>query len=1187
MNARVLTSTTLASLCALALSGAPVQAAVTHNYISRITEVPTEGPQGKHVPAPGPLIQPRGLTVDSSELYVADRFENSRLDKFDASSGAFVSQFVQLPPPAYDLRQSVAVGHETGEAETYVIGDERGSTEIEGLVAVFGPTGALQAVWKGTDTPSKAFNCFDCGAPGGIAVDSSTSLAQGDVYVSVPTHGVVDVFKPEPGGGETYVTQLTGPESGVSFSDLSGVAVNPLSGDVLVLDGEEVDVFEPTALSQYTLVRRLTGTPRGLFGRLGSIAVDGGNGDIYVTEGGGGIIDQFDSEGVYLGHMAGVGTPAGAFGGVAGVAVDPVTHNVYVVDSNNEGAFVDIFGPGVVVPGVASGPVSGVKTTSATLNGTVNPADAGPATCRFEWGTSTEFGNVAPCEPEGVSDGGSSVAVHATLSGLQLDTIYHYRLQASNVNGTNRSEAFQDQEFTTLGPSLHGEWVTNVGSTSAALNAKITPNGTATSYFFQYGRSASYESRVPVPDGSAGAGSGEVRASVLLEGLAPSRLYHYRIVAVSEPGGEPVTVDGPDLTFTTYPPSGQASLPDNRVYELVSPSDKNSGDVGGGAFNGQLATGLGQSAASGNAVTYLSLTSFGDAMSAALTTQYLSSRTSDGWTTHAISPPASPSAEFSFTLTSYHFFTSDLSAGLLDWTKPTLVSGAPEGFDNLYVQGINSGSYQLVTTVAPPGRGPASYGVTFAGASPDLSHVVFEANAALTAGAPAQSQSLYEWSGGTLRLVSVLPGLGNTAAASAGAGAGGDNIFANDVATDGSRIFWTDNNEQLYVRENAATTVKLSSSQRTPSLGDGSATFRAATPDGSKVFFTDGTALTNDPNDNGGGIYEYDFENGRLIDVTPHSGVAPGIEGVVGVGNDGSSLYFVATQKLASEARTGSDNLYVAHNNTITFIATLSGNDSNDWTQSFVDRTAKVTPDGEHVVFMSHASLTGYDNVDANTGNPDTEVFVYSLDAGHLSCASCNPSGEPPIGPSSLPGVAHSVYVPGSISSNGSQVFFDSNDALVPVDTNGQQDVYEYENGKVSLISTGSSEDISAFVDASPNGESVFFTTRARLVSQDQDSNADMYDARVGGGFSPSAVAPVPCSAEACRGPLSASPIPLGVATAGFTVAPEEATSLAVAKRATKKPKRRKHPAKRRARKAKRHAGSKRRARMHTQRTHR
>src|SRR5258705_13351700 len=119
MSARRVTLRTLVWLCPLAgllaFSDIPARAEVTHKFLSQITEVPAEGPHKEMVPAPGPINEAVGMTVDSSELYVAEGLQNSRLDKFDASSGAFVSQFAQIPSPVYDLRQSVAVAHATGE----------------------------------------------------------------------------------------------------------------------------------------------------------------------------------------------------------------------------------------------------------------------------------------------------------------------------------------------------------------------------------------------------------------------------------------------------------------------------------------------------------------------------------------------------------------------------------------------------------------------------------------------------------------------------------------------------------------------------------------------------------------------------------------------------------------------------------------------------------------------------------------------------------------------------------------------------------------------------------------------------------------------------------------------------------------------------------------------------------------
>jgi hypothetical protein len=565
------------------------------------------------------------------------------------------------------------------------------------------------------------------------------------------------------------------------------------------------------------------------------------------------------------------------------------------------------------------------------------------------------------------------------------------------------------------------------------------------------------------------------------------------------------------------------ALPDGRAYEQVTPVDKNGGDVGGPAIEGLFASAFGQTSADGNAITYVSLASFGDAQSAELVTQYISSRGTDSWSTHAISPPTTASSGRELLAFSpFHFFTSDLSASLLDWFEPALAVGAPQKYDNLYVRHAD-GTYSLVTNVSPPNRLPGSYQVAFAGASPDLSHVALEANDALTVGAPANAHSVYEWAGSALRLVSVLPGPGSVAAANARVGDGQGDDLANVVSSDGSRIFWTDGSGQLYVREDGTRTVKLNASRRLASLGDGSAVLRATTPDGSKAIFTDATPLTDASNDNGGGIYEYDTETENLQDLTPYGGGSPGIQGVLGMSTDGSTVYFVASAVLASGASAGGKNLYVTRGGAIEFIAVLGNSDSEDWTANFETRTARVTPNGSHVAFLSQASLTGYNNTDAVTESADRELFVYDVGEARLTCVSCSPKGTRPIGGASIPMGTSLSYEPRIISDDGRRVLFNSNDALVSTDSNGRQDVYEYEDGSVRLISAGTSGDISTLVDMSPEGHDIFFTTRSRLVASDRDNASDIYDARIGGGFAaPPEI--LPCSADACRGPLSIPP---------------------------------------------------------------
>ena len=107
------------------------------------------------------------------------------------------------------------------------------------------------------------------------------------------------------------------------------------------------------------------------------------------------------------------------------------------------------------------------------------------------------------------------------------------------------------------------------------------------------------------------------------------------------------------------------------------------------------------------------------------------------------------------------------------------------------------------------------------------------------------------------------------------------------------------------------------------------------------------------------------------------------------------------------------------------------------------------------------------------------------------------------------------------MSSDGGRIFFGSRDPLVGRDTNGDYDTYEWENGTVFLISSGTGADYSLFLDNSESGGDVFFATSDELVQGDNDARFDVYDARIprpGDNPPPSAV---PCSGDVCQGPPS------------------------------------------------------------------
>jgi hypothetical protein len=289
-------------------------------------------------------------------------------------------------------------------------------------------------------------------------------------------------------------------------------------------------------------------------------------------------------------------------------------------------------------------------------------------------------------------------------------------------------------------------------------------------------------------------------------------------------------------------------------------------------------------------------------------------------------------------------------------------------------------------------------------------------------------------------------------------------------------------------------------------------------------------------------------------------------------------------------------NLYEYHDGVVKFVAGLSLEDEWDWSYPSFDfgpETARVSPDGRYAAFMSDRPLTHYDNRDASNGRPDMEVYLYDAQSERLVCASCNPTGSRPTGveagefgifnqgksrrdivdvhphgfggnymeatmvAANLPGAntidsvskEMALYQPRLLSDDG-RLFFNSSDALVPQDVNGEEDVYEFEpegtggcraasvtfvvseGGCVSLVSAGSSSEESGFLDASEGGDDVFFLTASRLTSQDYDTSLDIYDAHVCSASVPCvapSVSPPPCdSGDSCKGTPAPQPAVFG-----------------------------------------------------------
>lgn len=672
-------------------------------------------------------------------------------------------------------------------------------------------------------------------------------------------------------------------------------------------------------------------------------------------------------------------------------------------------------------------------------------------------------------------------------------------------------------------------------------------------------------------------GTGFFPVLVELSGLVPATTYHFRLIASN---GSGAALPGEDKTFTTFVRA--SGLPDGRAYEQVSPVTKlsevfppvglgHTNGLGGtcghcvpGSAKGRMPM---QPSPDGKAMAYEG-GPFAEGMASGID-EYIANRGAGGWATTALSGAQYGEDEQQ----GFSAFSADLSRGVLYQIEPSLTADAPVNYANLYAWRAGKALEPMITE-APPHRAPGynyahsneSFRITYAGANagtgtiPAFNHVIFWANDALTGEVPgiapdapvvtATGMDLYEWTDGQLRLVNVLPG-NNAAAANAVIGSGrllGDGgetyDFDHAISDDGSRIFWSEQpSGQVYVREGATTTVKVPDSGK----------YLTASADGSRVLLSNG--------------HVFDLEDESIADLTEGEG---GFEGTLGASDDLSRVYFVDSEALTpaagenangEHAEDGKKNLYLAEGGSTTFIGILSSADNpveaGAWRASPGSRAAQVSPDGRYVAFESRLGLTGYDSrLRAEKKCPASsdqvpgcvEVFEYDAETGSLACASCNPTGEPPLGLSNLAlieGTEEPLPQPQNLPDQGEgRLFFESQDTLSEADKNGHiQDVYQWTpdgvgdcdlpQGCIALISSGQGANDSQFVNATPSGKDVFFATWDALVPFDKDDLMDLYDARAGGGFEFSAAEP--CLGEACKGPSSAAPGTESPGTSSFS----------------------------------------------------
>lgn len=597
--------------------------------------------------------------------------------------------------------------------------------------------------------------------------------------------------------------------------------------------------------------------------------------------------------------------------------------------------------------------------------------------------------------------------------------------------------------------------------------------------------------------------------------------------------------------------SNSTALPECRAYELVTPGNHNAqGNTLG--LTGQAVS------ADGSAVSIESITELPGSPVGGQG-QDVARRSSTGWTMGPLEPANDePENVHSETLgaagegfsTVFLGDDADLVPGDHDVNIDDVFAVGTGGELSWISQGLDGG---VGVAPASSGGGNLESSDIVGGATTNLSHIVFQTpyGSLTTADTHEYGAEIYDRvNESATELVGVLP---NNAVPVCGASLGGQQPsggagYYGSVSQSGTTVFFQSPDPvsettslyrpglpacpagdftppQLYVRLNDHETIEASAAAPgvTDTHGEQEARYDAATPEGTDVLFTSKGALTSNANthsDTTDDLYEYNVAEKSVTDISSEGLVDPNgsqVQGVLGMSDNGGIIYFVAHGKLTSEAIEGANNLYVSNTGHLSYIAALSSTDSSDWEGITQRRSSRLTPDGTHLLLSSTDKLATYENAGK------AELYLYTLGQPGVTCISCGASGTTATGAARLGGQGSEAFPPAAnMTPNGATIFFQSEQALVPAATEGVGGVYGWHEGTVSLIAPGGLYG-AEFVGASTDGSSVFVKTNEVLTPQDETGGeAEIYEARVNGGFSLPPAPAKPCGSNSeCRGAVT------------------------------------------------------------------
>jgi hypothetical protein len=919
--------------------GAPAQAAETRNLLR------TFGAASSTVPDPAPLSNPQGAAVDeeTEAIYIADT-GNSRVEEFSASGHFLLAFGGDVNANALALHPDVCTNLETCQAGTpgskpgeftspqfIAVDNDPASPSFHdiyiadtgnGIVSKFTPAGELVESWgtkgqlNGSTTPATTF-----GAIAGIAVGST-----GTLYVFNENNQVFE-FKPS----SSFVSEV-GLERGVS---LVGFAVNDAGDLFKVSGGAAIMEFAPGGgLMRFITNEQTASGPITLdsngelyfVGQEGTLGHYGFNGGGEVLEPGGGPCTEScapsDS------------APVGFVG--SGIAAATGSGDSYL--SNAAEGEVYQLAPLVTVTTQAP---SEVKARTVQLNGTVNPGVLPLTECEFEYIEAAKYdpsaahpyegGGTAACVPAAaLIPTATETTVSAEVTGLTPGVVYHFQLRVNNKDGAS---AGGDEHFETQPrPVIDSATVSSLTGSSAVLNAKIKPEFSAATYYFEYDTmpyqlgEAAHGTRVPTletEDKTLPAGQSDVPVSAAISGLSVEHpTYYWRVVASNESG----TTTSVQHSFV-YDTTGEG-LPDGRAYEMVTPPHKNGADLAVFSIPPEFAPDGSRVIASA-LQCFDSSESCNSVIAGSLGAQYAFTRTPAGWVTSALAPSA---AVFS----RYAAWAYDAGSGAALFSMPTPPSLGGKGEDDFYLREPASGAFAHIGPDTPPALGPlapegGSQSDQKQAYTADFSHFAWEMGAGTAFEPGTGSETVYEYAGGghsSPLLVGVSGGEGSTSMISEcetrlGGTQGspeGFRPYPGSMSEDGRTVFFTAYEcggavraDTVFARVDGeladAHTVAISDpspSECGSGVGAGEVSCRAAggqpanaefvgaSADGGKAFFLSPQQLTDEASEDadhvgatggqseehacavvvggtGCNLYEYDFANpegASLVDVS-------------------------------------------------------------------------------------------------------------------------------------------------------------------------------------------------------------------------------------------------------------------------------------------------------------------------------